>query len=156
MLVPVLHAAHRTVQTFRAIPTYALYVAMKDRMQFWLENRFASAPKALNPFVWGEEVLPCVLDALYDCEGSGYGCKTLQDFPYFLRPAVVYNALSRVLVNSVLPLDGRTRCVPCFKVLRSAVRQYIDAVPVYMQDWVQMALRTAQYALTELFPTGSP
>ena len=113
-------------------------------------------PKALDPFVWGAEVLPCVLDALYDCEGSGYRCKTLQDFPYFLRPAVVYNALSRVLLNSVLPLEGRTRCIPCFKVLRRSVQQRRRRLRVYMQDWVQLAARTAQHALTELFPTGSP
>ena len=77
-------------------------------------------------------------------------------FPYFLRPAVVYNALSRVLLNSVLPLEGRARCIPCFKVLRSSVQQYGSAMPVYVQDWLQMALRAVQYALTELFPTGSP
>ena len=67
------------MRTLRAIPTYALYVAMKDRMECWLSMK--GTPKALDPFVWGAEVLPCVLDALYDCEGSGYRCKTLQDFP---------------------------------------------------------------------------
>ena len=163
MLVPVLKAARRAVRTFRAIPTYALFVAMKDRMQFWLERRFAveraavkSVPKALNPVVWGKEVLPCVLEALYDDEGSGYRCRALQDIRFFLRPDVVYNALSRVLENSVLPLDGHGRRIACFMVLRSSVQQYGSAMPVYVQDWVQMALRAVQYALTELFPTGSP
>ena len=99
MLVPVLKAAHRAVRTFRAIPTYALFVAVKDRMQFWLERRLAvehaavkSVPKALNPALWGKEVLPCVLNALCDDEGSGYRCRALQDFRFFLRPDVVYHA----------------------------------------------------------------
>ena len=159
----VVTAVHFAVYTSRAIPTYALYFAMKNRMQLWLERPFSNehavvdiGPRALNPVVWGKEVLPCVLDALYACEGSGYRCRALQEFQHFLRPEVVYNALSKVLKISMLPLDGRSPRIACFKVLRRFVRQYSSAMPVYVQDWLQMASHTVQYALTELFPATGP
>jgi hypothetical protein len=106
--------------------------------------------------VWGKGVLPCVLDALYEYEGSGRRCSALEDCWRFLRPDVVYNALSRVLEYSVLPLDGRRPRIACFKVLRSSVQQYSSAMPVYMQDWLLMAMHAVQYALTELFSAGRP
>ena len=148
----VYHAA----RTRRAIPTYALYVAMKDRMQLWVQSSVCGVSRVLNPDVWGKYVPPCVLDALYDCEGSGRRCSALEDCRRFLRPDVVYNALSRVLEYSVLPLDGRRPRIACFKVLRSSVQRYRSAMPVYVQDWLIMALRSVQYALAELFPAGRP
>jgi hypothetical protein len=136
---------------------------MKDRIQFWLERRSAAeyaagetTPKALNPIVWGQKVLPCVLEALYVSDGSGRRCKRHQEFRYFLRPDVVYNALRWVLEYSVLPADGRHPRIACFKVLRESIREYSNAMSVYKQDWLQLALRAVQYALTELFPAETP
>jgi hypothetical protein len=54
------------------------------------------------------------------------------------------DALSKVLKISMLPLDGRSPRIACFKVLGSFVRQYSSAMPVYVQDWIQMASHTVQ------------
>ena len=109
-------------------------------------------PEALSPVVWGREVLPYVLDALYECDGSGHRCRARQEFQYFLRPDIVYSALRKVLEYSMLPMDGRHPHIACFQVVMQSMQECSSAMPVYKQDWLQLALRAVQYALTELLP----
>ena len=43
--------------------------------------------------------------------------------------------------------------VSCFKVLREVAADHRDLMPVYVADWLQMALQAVQFALTELSST---
>ena len=143
--------------TPRALPTYALYVAMKPRLKHWLESPFAAqkatvktVPKVLKEVYWGQEVLPHVLTALYAFTGDNYKCTAQEHFHFFLREDRVYHALSYVLREYLLPSDGHVPKVSNFKVLTEVVAHHRDRMPEYVADWLQMALQAAQFALQEL------
>ena len=143
--------------TPRALPTYALYVAMKPRLEHWLQSPFAAqkakvktVPKVLQEVFWGQAVLPHVLTALYACTGDNYKCSAREHFHFFLREDRVYHALSSVLRECLLPSDGHVPKVTNFKTLKEVVAHHRDRMPEYVADWLQMALQAVQFALQEL------
>ena len=164
-LVNVRYRAYKSEATItecipRAIPTYALYVAMKPRVEQWAQSPYwaqranvNSVPKVLKEVVWGQEVLPHVLTALYHFTGGSSTCTAREHFHFFLREDRVYHALSYVLHDYLLPSDGHMPRVPCFKAMTQVVAYHRDEMPVYVADWLQMALQAVQFALQKLSTT---
>ena len=145
------------MRVLRAIPTYALYVAMKPRLEHWLleqpsaqRTKAKDVPKILKAVTWGQQVLPLVLRGLRDFTGVDFHCTQKEHFAFCLRPDRVYSALRFVLLECLLPLHGRGPQVSCFKTLKEIVQaQHHAAMGAYVDDWLQMALQAVRFALEQ-------
>ena len=71
--------------------------------------------------------------------------------PRFLEQNHVYRALHKVLYLDLLVEKPK---VTCFKTLREFRPHCAANLPVWIHDWLQMALVAVQYALSEIPLTG--